>query len=207
MSRGDDIKEMLRFGSVSYSDWAGYAWKNELHEQRNRVLLHFRELIEELETDHNPHHMLERAFSVSAFCMRRLIECRLVTDRFRDSDLPIFEIARKPGEWPETRDPFLCSTGGNFFDNFNMKNRSRVSRKPKLVADKFLHARFVALLSGSEYLPDGLLVASDHQAKHSLFHMTIEDYDEIVHAFLGDQVKLKKDWVDIETGKVHAIRE
>ena len=34
MTAHEDQEEMLRFGSVRYSDWAGYAWKNELHEQR-----------------------------------------------------------------------------------------------------------------------------------------------------------------------------
>ena len=198
---------MLRFGSISYSDWAGYAWKNELRDQRDRVLLHLREIIEEADTEHNPHHMLERAFSVSAFCMRRLLECRLVTDRFRDGDMPIFEISRKPGEWPETCDPFLRSTGGEFFKNFDMKKRSKFFRKPKLIADKFLHARFVAILSGSKYLPDGLIVASDYQAKHSVFHMTIQDYNQIVCRFLDDQVMIEYDWLDTETGKVHASRE
>ena len=207
MSSHEEIEEMLRFGSVIYSDWAGYAWKNELHEQRDRVLRHISEIIDEEVTEHNPHHMLERAFSVAAFCMRRLIECHLVTDRFRGSHLPICEIARTPGEWPDSRDPFIRSTGGNFFDNFDMKTRVQVARKPKPIADKFLHARFIAVLSGSVYLPDGLLVASDHQARHSLFHMTSQEYNCIARAFLDDQIKSESDRIDIETGQVHAKRE
>lgn len=142
----EEIQAMLRFGSVSYANWAGYAWKNELNEQRDRVLQHLGEIIDDAETEHNPHHMLERAFSLAAFCMRRLLECRLVTDRFRDNDLSISEIYRNSGERPKNRDPFFCHTGGNFFDNFEMKNRVEVKKKPKLIADKFLHIRFIAVL-------------------------------------------------------------
>lgn len=200
----EDINEMLRFGSISYSDWAGYAWKNELNEQRDRVLTHFGEIVRDELTDHNPHHMLERAFSITSFCMRRLIECRLVTDVFRETALSVFKIPRRAD--PKGRDPFLRSTGGNFFDNFDMKQRVQEPSTPKFIADKFLHARFIAVLSGSCYLADGLLVASDHQSRHSLFHMTLEEFDEIARAFLDDRISMEKDWIDIETGKVHAER-
>ncbi|NIP76725.1 MAG: hypothetical protein GTN90_12415, partial [Xanthomonadales bacterium] len=157
-------------------------------------------------TDHNPHHMLERAFSLAAFCMRRLLERNLVTDRFRNTQLEMFEIQRTPGAWPDQRDPFICSTGGEIYSNFDMKKRTLTKWKPKMVADKFVHARYIAVHSGSIYLPDGLLVASDYQSKNSLFHMTAEEYDKLVRSFLDDRVRLESDWIDIETGKIHAKR-
>lgn len=207
MDIAEELEEMRRHGAISYSDWADYAWKEELHTQRDRVLQHLEEIASEAETEHNPYHMLERAFSLAAFCMRRLIECRLVTDRFRDAELPIHQIARKAKKWPEGRDPFLSSTGGEVFKNFDMKTRASVSMKPKQIADRFLHARIIAVLEGSVYLPDGLLIASDHQMKRALFHVTSQEFDGLVRGFLDDVIQFQQDWIDTETGEIHALRE
>jgi hypothetical protein len=201
-----EIEEMFRMGSVSYADWAGYAWKNELHEQRDRVLGHFRELVGDVETEHNPHHMLERAFSLAAFSMRRLIECRELTDVFCSSELPIFQINRQPTAQSARRSfNSLRSTGGRFFADYDMTSRHPNKKTPKFISDKFVHARFIAIMTNSVHLPNGLLVASDHQAKHSLFHMTIEEYDKIITAFLDDQIYTSSDWID-EAGVMHAER-
>jgi hypothetical protein len=64
-------------GSVGSSEWQSRTWKNELAEQRRRILHCVGEVLEEAETEHNPYHMLERAIGVAAVCMRRLIEGRL----------------------------------------------------------------------------------------------------------------------------------
>ena len=77
------IDQARKLGSVSSSEWQSYTWKNELAEQRRRIILHLGEALAEADIEHNPYHMLERSVGVAAVCMRRLIECRLVTDRFR----------------------------------------------------------------------------------------------------------------------------
>ena len=81
--------ELSKLGMVSSSDWQSYTWKNELAEQKRRILQHLAEVIADTEIKHDPHHMLERAIGIATVCMRRLIECRLVTDRFRDSQLAV----------------------------------------------------------------------------------------------------------------------
>ncbi|MER8758124.1 hypothetical protein NKH69_20975 [Mesorhizobium sp. M0976] len=97
------IAETMRLGSVSSSRWQSYTWKNELAEQKRRIDLHLEEVFAEAETEHNPYHMLERAVGVAAICMRRLIEYRLVTDRFRESQLEVHQVqARADVEWRET---------------------------------------------------------------------------------------------------------
>ena len=93
MSIEDEFAEMRRMGTVSYAEWADYAWKNELAEQKRRALIHLTEIFGEVETDHNPRHMLERSVSSAAFCMRRLLECRLVTDAFTATERSIFKIS------------------------------------------------------------------------------------------------------------------
>lgn len=200
-----DSEEDKIMWCVAYSSWAGYAWKNELHEQKDRVLQHLREILEDEATEHNPHHMLERAFSLAAFCMRRLIECHLVTDLFRGSKMQVFEIPRTTDI--QRRYQFLRDTGGNISEYYDMHKRCREMRYPKYISDKFLHARTIAVVSGSPYLPNGLLVASDHQAKHSLFHMAPDEFDKIACAFLDDQIRSEMDEIDIETGKAHARRD
>ena len=74
-----------------------------------------------------------------------------------------------------------------------------------------LHARVIAVLSSSAYLPDGLLIASDTQSKRSLFHFTPAEFAAILDTFLKDEVQFMSDgFVDVGahgTRKVYAIRE
>ncbi len=190
----NDVDERIaeaRLGSVSSSRWQSYTWKNELAEQKRRIGLHLEEVFAEAETKHNPYHMLERAVGVAAVCMRRLIECRLVTDRFRESKLEVHEVpARADVEWRET---FLSETAGAVFDNYDVRVRKIERRTPKVIADKMLHARVIGVLSSSAYLPDGLLIASDTQSKINLFHFTPAEIAVIFDAFLTDQVQLSTD--------------
>ncbi len=205
------IEEMLKLGSVSSADWQSYTWKNELAEQKRRIDQHLSEALTEAETEHNPYHMLERAIGVASVCMRRLIECRLVTDRFRDTPLAVHEVDAKVGaEW---REPFVSSTTGAIFNNYDLRSRRSVGRTPKVISDKMLHARVVGVLAGSAYLPDGLLIASDTQSKSQLFHFTPVEITAVFDAFLVDHVRyasdgyLDKDGQVQGTRKVFAVRE
>lgn len=208
----DDLPESFvearKLGCVSSSDWHSDTWKNELSEQRRRILQHIDEVLADSNTEHNPLHMLERAIGVAAICMRRLIECRLVTDQFRESELEVHEIFVKADvEW---REPFISKTASEIFNNYDMRARHLQRRTPKVISDKMLHARVIAVLSGSVYLPDGLLIASDTQSKRSLFHFTQAEFAAILDAFLTDFVHFSQDgFVDVDThgtAKVFAIR-
>jgi hypothetical protein len=180
------IAELSKLGTVSSSDWQSYTWKNELAEQKRRILQHLAEVMADTETKHNPHHMLERAIGVAAVCMRRLIECRLVTDRFRDSQLAVHNIRMKADvEW---REPFVSRMASEIFNNYDMKARYPERRTPKMISDRMLHARVIGVLSGSVYLPDGLLIASDTQRRTELFHFTSEEIAAVFDAFLDDRV-------------------
>lgn len=205
MTLDSSLADQIKLGCVSFSEWAEYAWKNELHEQRHRVVKALGEIIGGSEADHNPHHMLQRAFGVVALCMRRLIECRLVTDEFRESGLTIFQIDRL--RMDGARSSFLCSTGGDFFKSYDMSKRKNASFSPDSIANKFLHCRYLAVLTDSAYLPNGILVASDHQAKDSLFHMTPSEFDQIVGKFLDDRIGTQIDGINSTSGVAYAIRE
>jgi hypothetical protein len=153
--------------------------------------------------------MLERAIGVAAVCMRRLLECHLVTDRFRDSHLNVHSIRVKEGvEW---REPFVSRMANEIFNNYDLKSRYPEQRGPKAISDKMLHARVIGLLSGSAYLPSGLLMASDIQRGHELFHFTCDEIATVFDAFLDDRVTLSSDgYLDDgevrETDKVFATR-
>jgi hypothetical protein len=200
-----------KLGSVASSEWQAYTWKNELAEQRRRIILHLGEALAEADAEHNPYHMLERAVGVAAVCMRRLIECRLVTDRFRETPLEVHEIdVKKDGEW---REPFVSRTASEIFNNYDLTARRLEKRTPKVISDKMLHARVIGVLSGSTYLPDGLLIASDTQSKTQSFHFTPSEIASIFDAFLEDKVRrthdgyMDKDGQLSGTRKVFATRE
>jgi hypothetical protein len=186
-----EIAEMMKMGCVSSSEWQSYTWKNELAEQKRRIGLLLEEALTDAETEHNPYHMLERAIGVASVCMRRLLECRLVTDKFSDSQLEVHEIyAKADAEW---REPFVSRMAGQIFNNYDLKARHPQRRTPKVISDKMLHARVIGVLSASAYLPDGLLIASDKQSKTSLFHFTPFEIASVLDAFLNDEVRTTSD--------------
>ncbi|MDF2811742.1 MAG: hypothetical protein K0S56_2773 [Microvirga sp.] len=155
--------------------------------------------------------MLERAIGVAAVCTRRLIECRLVTDRFCDAQLKVHEVyAKADAEW---REPFVSRTASEIFNNYDLKSRHPQQRAPRVISDKMLHARVIGVLCTSEYLPDGLLIASDTQSKTQLFHFTPAEVTAIFDAFLNDKARcatdgyLDKDGNFQGTRKVFATRE
>jgi hypothetical protein len=192
------LEQMRKMGSVSSSSWQDYTWKNELAKQKKRIDLHLSEALTEEETEHNPYHMLERAIGVAAVCMRRLIECRLVTDHFRDTALQVHKVVAKANtDW---REPFVSETASQIFNNYDMTARHAEMETPKSISDKMLHARVIGVLSGNAFMPNGLLIASDTQRKTQLFHFTQSEIASIFDAFLNDQVRSSTDgYVDSDS--------
>ena len=77
---------------------------------------------------------------------------------------------------------------------------------------KLLHARVIAVVVRSAYLPDGLLIASDTQRKHHLLHFTSAEFADLLNVFLNDLVRSEVDGfvtIDgvIHTDKVYAKRD
>lgn len=209
MAAGRDIQNRInkarKLGRVISSEWQSYTWKNELAEQRRKIIMHLGEALAEVETDNNPYHMLEKAVGLAAICMRRLIECRLVTDHFCETPLEVHEIMRKKGaEW---REPFVSRTASEIFNNYDMTVRQLGRKTPKTISNKMLHARVIGVLSGSTYLPDGLLVASDTQSKKQLFHFSPREITGIFDAFLEDEVSETYDGYLDQDGQFSGIKK
>lgn len=199
------IDEACKLGSISSSQWQSYTWKNELAEQHRRIVLHLGEALTAADTEQNPYRMLERAVGVAAVCMRGLLECRLVTDRFRATVLEVLEIDVKKDV--EFREPFVSRTASEIFNNYNMTSRRLEKRTPKMISDKMLHARVIDVISGSAYLPDGLLIASDTQSKTQLFHFSPPEIARSFDAFLENEVRRTSDGYMDEEGKVSGTRK
>ena len=194
-------EEAMKLGAVISSDWQSYTWKNELAEQKDRISQHLQEILSEADTEHNPHHMIERAIGVAALCMRRLLECRLVTDSFRNSKLEVHCVPRNAdNQW---RESFISRTASEIFQNYDLTLRKSDKQSPKWISDKLLHARVISVVRGSSYLPDGLLVASDQQRKRHLFHFSPTEFSELLNEFLNDVVKSTSDSFEIIDGEIH----
>lgn len=199
------INESLKLGSVRSSEWQSYTWKNELTEQHRRIIIHLDEALAEVKTDHNSYHMLEKAVGLAAICMRRLIECRLVTDHFCATLLEVHEIMRKKdAEW---REPFVSRTASEIFNNYDMTMRQLGRETPRTISNKMLHARIIGVLSGSTYLPDGLLIASDTQSKNQLFHFSSHEITGIFDAFLKDEIHEASDGYLDQDGQFSGTRK
>lgn len=201
VTNDEALEEAMKLGTVISSNWQAYTWKNELAQQKKRVSQHLLEVLSEADTEHNPSHMIERAIGVTALCMRRLLECRLVTDRFQGSQLEVYSVPRKVvNKW---REPLISSTAGETFHNYDLTRRELAKKSPKWISDKLLHARVIAVVSGSSYLPDGLLVASDQQRKQHLFHFSPAEFSELLNEFLNDVVQSTTDGHGIIDGEFH----
>lgn len=197
------LEEDRHMGWVVSSDWADYVWKNELKLQCDRVLEHLHEILSEVETDHAPNHMLERALGIAALSMRRLIETHSVTDKFRDRHQNFHQVPRKETQF---RPHFLGQTGRYFYHNYDLEKLNRVSLLPLHVASKLIHAQTIGVIRQSAYIPDGLLIASDYQQRQALFHFTSDQFRAFCYSFLDDRVVTSFESWDPETGKAFAKR-
>jgi|SRR5271166_564988 len=133
-------------GSISYANWQAYSWKNELSTQFKRALAHCQEILDEdFDGQHNPHDVLERALVLAAFCVRRLVEKRLVTDDFAKTQIALrtFEAIQDQ----EFRLPFHSQSGGNFFNNYDYEIPVMRSFTTKELADEIIHSSQLMVIS------------------------------------------------------------
>jgi len=190
--------------TISYSDWQSYAWKNELRVQLDRVLVHCGEIINnKVAGDHNPLDMLERALALAAFSIRRLIEKRLVTDLFASRKLRVRTFSVVGNNLFRT--PFLRESGGDLYNNYQLKEPAFVEMKPKWIGDEIIHSSQLMTIYGDAGIADGLLIASDHRMKKRILHFPLAEFADFANAALSDLVGIATDQ-RIDDGTVTAIR-
>jgi hypothetical protein len=176
-----------------------------LDSHSKQVKIHFQEaLLDDFDGPHNPHHMLERALVLSAFCIRRMIEKRVLTDALSGK---VFTIRAFPvHDQSSYRPPFNLSAGSNFHKNYDFYSPQILQLKLKNIADEIIHSSQIATVQNGASVSDGLLINSDYHLKTRLLHMTIEEFYDVVKRVLNDQVVAMKDLWDPESGKVTSER-
>ena len=190
---------------IAYTDWQSYTWKNELKLHAERVLKSMHEVIDPgFAGDHNPHHMLERALALSAFCVRRMHEKRVVTDAFRAEKIAVRSFsAAKEG----FRQPFRRSSGGQAFTNYDLTKPVWVELGRNDVANQIIHSSQLMVCFDEEAIEDGILVASDWDLKLRLLHLSAAEWTSFYTAVLDNYVRSESDSWDHETGKVTSTRD
>lgn len=149
--------------------------------------------------------MLERSLVLAAFCVRRLIEKRLVTDDFSRKRIELTTFASiRDGEF---RRPFHYESGGSFFTNYDYAAPTKSFFTSKEIADEIIHSSQLMVIHGAGFIEDGILVASDWHLQRRLIHLSPPDFGDFVKAVLDNRVRSASDSWDPETGKVTSTRE
>lgn len=191
--------------TITFADWQDYTWKNELLQHAGRVSAHLAEVIDpEYEGAHNPHHMLERALTLAAFCVRRMHEKRLVTDIFREQKVQIRTFAAK--RRPDFRQPYMSSSGSDVFRNYDLEKPIMVDLGREDVANQIIHSSQLMVCYDQTGIEDGLMIASDRGLKVRLLHLTDAEWVRYYQAVLDNYVRSMADAWDPETGKVTYTR-
>ena len=187
--------------AISSTTWQDYHWKNELALQTERAIVHGREVIdEEFSGYHSPLDMLERAIVLAGFCIRRLIEKKLVTDAFAEMKLAVRSFpARSDGDF---RPPHRGSSGGSAFRNYDFVASVILEMTAGELANEIIHSSQLMVLDGEEFAADGLLIASDWHWKRRVLHMSFDEFSAFTGSVLDDRVYFTSDGWDPETGKV-----
>lgn len=189
----------------SYSSWTEHPWKNELKLQSERVVLHFGEVLDaEFSGSHNPHHMMDRALVLSAFCIRRMIERRLVTDTLISYQVKVRTFPQRVGE--DFRAPLLSQSGGDFHRNYALDAPAVLDLTLKGIADEIIHSTQLAVLHPTELASSAIVLASDWGQRRRLLMFSMEEFSKVVWLVLDDHVAMRSDGWDPATGAVTTVR-
>lgn len=186
---------------ISSTRWQDYPWKNELALQAERAIAHGREVIDEdFGGDHSPLDMLERALVLAGFCIRRMIEKRLVTDTFAESKRAVRSFPARSAE--AFRPPFRSSSGGMAFNNYAFDAPAILEMTAGELANEIIHSSQLMVLDGEDFAADGFLIASDWHLKKRVLHLPFDEFAAFAASVLDDRVYFTSDQWDPETGRV-----
>lgn len=186
---------------LSSTHWQAYAWKNELALQAELAIAHGREVVDEdFRGSHSPLDMLERAIVLAGFCVRRLIEKKLVTDAFAESKRTVLSFPARTGE--AFKQPFRSASGGTAYRNYDFDAPAIIEMTAGDLANELIHSSQLMVIDGEEFAEDGFLIASDWHLKKRVLHISFNDFTAFAASVLEDRVCLTRDQWDPETGKI-----
>lgn len=189
---------------ISYSSWQDGEWKNTLSKLIEKTFLHFQAIVIDDSTyPYNAIASLEHDLILIGFCIRRLIEKRLVTDKLIKETINIRAYEKKS---ESTRKPFVSMMGGHVYESYNTSKELNMNLNYRQIGDELIHSTQIMTVYNDEVLPNGLLIASDWGQDKRLLHFTLEDLSMLVNNVLKDQVLIASDQWDPITGKVTVKR-
>lgn len=186
--------------------WPIYTWKNELKYHSEHAIQHFHEIIDdEYSGTSNPFDMFERAFVLTGFIIRRMIEKKLVTDKTASKTLKFktFVIA----ELESYEKPWVSDSGPKGFGKINFDNPEITEMNLKTFGHEVVHCSQLSFLNKHESIEASILVSSENFAERRLMQMTIDEYKHLVQLVLNDRIEMQGDGYHPETGEVFTVRD
>ena len=186
--------------------WPVYTWKNELKYHSEHAVQHFHEIIcDEYSGTSNTFDMFERAFVLTGFIIRRMIEKKLVTDKTASKTLKFKTFVLMKLDSHEK--PWVSDSGLKGFGKINFDTPEIKEMNLKTFGHEVVHCSQLSFLNKHESIEPSILVSSEHFAEKRFIQMTIDDYTDVVQLVLNDQIKTQADGYHPESGEVFAIRE
>ncbi len=190
---------------ISSFDWQAYPWKNELHQQMDRAIAHGLEFLnDDFKGDHSPGDMLERAFVMAAFSVRRMTEKKLVTDKLANSTRAVGSLVAVAST--DFRQPFHRSSGGHAYNDYDFSRPVTINMKVSDLANEIIHSSQFMVLGSEQFAEDGFLVASDWHLKERVLHLSFVEFRSFCEAVLDDKVVMASDSWDPDTGEASSKR-
>lgn len=193
---------------IAVGTWEAEPWKQSLREHGRvaQVVAEFLAHDHEDATfpyDGSPFSVFEHSFVMAGFCMRRLAEKRLLTDRL-NTKLHSFRCF--PAVSKYFRPPLPGKTSNMFYRNYCFEELETASLTVRDFGNEVIHSSHVGVVTEPELLPVGIVVASDWRLSKRLLHLTFTEWADLCGDVLADRVALFSDEWDPETGETKALR-
>jgi hypothetical protein len=195
---------------IAVGRWEAEPWKECLrkHGRASQVVAEYMTYHFDDSTfpyDGNPFSVFEQNFVMAGFCMRRLAEKRLLTDRLNEK---LFTFRCFPAITENFRSPLPASTSNMFFQNYCFNNPDTVSLNLRDFGNEIVHSSHVGIVTETDddLLPIGIVVASDWRLSKRLLHITFNEWADLCGTVLGDRIVVTSDEWDPDTGQTKALR-
>lgn len=193
---------------IAVGQWEAEPWKQSLreHGRASQVVAEFLAHDHEDATfpyDGNPFSVFERSFVLAGFCMRRLAEKRLLTDRLNEKR---FSFRCFPAVSENFRPPLPGKTSNMFYQNYRFDAAETAPLTIRDFGNEVVHSSHVGVVTEPELLPIGIVVASDWRLSKRLLHLTLFEWADLCGSVLSDRVALFTDEWDPKTGEIKALR-
>ncbi len=193
---------------IAVGTWEAGPWKQSLREHARAAQVVAEILSHDFDDatfpyDGNPFPVFERNFVLACFCMRRLAEKRLLTDRLNEKAVPFRCF---PAVAENFRPPLPSLTSNMFYQNYRFDAPEAFSLTIRDFGNEVVHSSHIGVVTEPDLLPVGIVVASDWRLSKRLLHLTLIEWADLCQTVLADRVGLTSDEWNPETGQTKALR-